>query len=117
MNIREYIGIANKDCRDALDEEIKDDFENYVFENVWCIVAEQLPTKEDHERDVHNAIDVWFDDVQIMCRTEEIADTIANILDKISGERMAHTGYYDPEEDERSGEVDDHTGWWYVDFD
>jgi hypothetical protein len=28
-----------------------------------------------------------------------------------------HTGYYNPEDDEHSNEVDDHTGWWYVDYD
>ena len=29
-------------------------------------------------------------------------------------EICVNTGYYDPEEDERNGEKDKHTGWWYV---
>lgn len=36
-------------------------------------------------------------------------------LYKAQGEEIiVNTGYYDPIEDERSGEVDRYTGWWYV---
>ena len=118
MNISEYVFIANKQ-RDALDEEIKQDFENHIFLNVWECFVEHLPTASDMEDDDCNSIDIWYSESanEILCRSEELADMIANILEGISGEREAHIGYYDPEEDERSGEVDELTGWWYVDFD
>ena len=119
MNIREYVFIANKERRDALDEEIKDEFENHVFENVWEEFIRCLPQEEDWAKDNSNSIDVWYyaDADEILCRTEELADMIANILDRISGDPIAHTGYYDPEEDKKDNCVDDRTGWWYVDFD
>jgi len=61
--------------------------------------------------------EVIDDGDQLLCSTETVADLVANYIDELCGDRVSHTGYYDPEEDERSGEVDDHTGWYYVDFD
>lgn len=61
--------------------------------------------------------DYWYDGENILCRTEEQSETIAYFLDEVIGDSVTHTGYYDPKEDERSGEVDDHTGYYYVDFD
>ena len=46
---------------------------------------------------------------------EEIADLIDDYL--FVGESCCHTGYYDPEEDKRSNEVDENTGWYYINFD
>lgn len=111
MNILEYTA-----CTDA---EARYDFESHIFENVWYEFVKHLPTPEDHENDTINAIDVWYSEVsdEIMCRTEELAEMIANILDGISGEHEAHTGYYDPEIDEEDDCVDDRTGWWAVDYD
>lgn len=56
---------------------------------------------------------IWTDGDMVLCPTEELAESIADILDA-QGSDMAVTGYYDPEEDERNGETDDHTGFWYV---
>ena len=108
MSIMDYIGCKNTDHRE--------DFENHVFENVWDRFCKHLPTEEDY---AHNSIDIWYyeDADEILCRTEEQADAIAGILDDISGEHMAHTGYYDPEEDEKDDCVDGRTGWYYVDWD
>lgn len=49
----------------------------------------------------------------ILCKTEESANAIADFLEELGFEEV-NTGYYDPEEDERCGEVDKYTGWWYV---
>lgn len=63
--------------------------------------------------------DVWspFGD-EILCRTESAADALVDMLEclyRTQGEEvLVNTGYYDPEEDEKNGEVDRHTGWWYV---
>lgn len=66
-------------------------------------------------------VSVWSDGSEILCRTEEVADAIADAIDDMDRaqglDAIAHTGYYDPDEDELEGCVDDHTGWWYVDLD
>jgi len=111
MNILEYTACT--------DEEARFDFESHIFENVWYEFVKHLPQEEDWANDTHNSIDIWYyaDADEILCRSEELADMVANILEGISGEHEAHIGYYDPEEDEKDNCVDDRTGWWYVDFD
>ena len=111
MNITQYISNKNADERE--------DFESHVFENVWREFTLHLPTTADMEYDDCNSIDIWYSESadEILCRSEELADMIANIIEGISGEHEAHTGYYDPDEDERAGEVDEYTGWYYVDYD
>ena len=105
MNILEFL-----DCTDA---EVRADWEWHVADNVFNCFLSSLPTKPSPEV----WADVWTDGTEILCRTEAIAKRIADGLDAIVGDKFTHYHYYDPEEDERSGEVDDHTGWWYVDFD
>lgn len=65
--------------------------------------------------------DVWTGGDEILCKTESAADAIADLIEqlyKTQGEEvLINTGYYDPEEDERSGETDRYTGWWYVNID
>ena len=111
MNILQYTVSTDADERY--------DFESHIFENVYEEFAKHLPSPEDHENDTSNSIDIWYSEVsgEIMCRTEELANMVAKILNGISGEHEAHTGYYDPESDEESGCVDDRTGWWAVDYD
>ena len=114
MNILEYTV-----CEDPA---ARFDFESHIFENVWYGVVEHLPTKEALDKDMeagYNSIDIWYDSDkdEIMCRTEELANIIANIIEGISGEKEAHTGYFDPEEDERDNCVDENTGWYYVTYD
>lgn len=110
MNILQYTASTDADERY--------DFESHIFENVWYEFVKHLPQEADWARD-KDSISIWhYEDAdEIMCRTEEIADRIADILEGISGEHEAHIGYYDPEEDEKDNCVDDRTGWWYVDFD
>lgn len=57
----------------------------------------------------------WTNGSEILCRTEESANTIADLLDAMG--YTAHTSYYDPAEDEKAGETDRLTGWWEVDVD
>ena len=111
MNILQYTVSTDADERY--------DFESHIFENVWYEFVKHLPKEEDWAKDTCNSIDVWhYEDAdEILCRTEELADMIADILEGISGEHEAHIGYYDPEEDEKDNCVDDRTGWWYVDYD
>ena len=53
---------------------------------------------------------------EFLVYTEEEADRLADFLEAL-GFDYARTGYYDPEEDEREGCVDDLTGKWYVSVD
>ena len=105
MNITEYIN--------STDAEERVDFESHVFENVWYRFVKHLPQEEDY---AHNSVDVWYyaDADEILCRSEELAEMIADMLDEISGEHEAHTGYYDPDEDEKDDCVDGRTGWYVV---
>ena len=72
-------------------------------------ILELLPRKPVHG--------YWYDGEEILTPDEIGADAVADFIDALVGERISHTGFYDPHEDERSGEVDDHTGYYYVDFD
>lgn len=62
--------------------------------------------------------DIWSSGDEILCKTEEVADALADMFEclyRVQGEEiLVNTGYYDPVEDERNGEVDRYTGWWYV---
>lgn len=59
--------------------------------------------------------DIWQVGDEILCPKEETADAIADFLEAMGFEEV-NTGYYDPAEDEKSGEVDRLTGYYYVSF-
>lgn len=105
ISIVGYIG-----CRD---KEIRRDYEEHIYDNVFSNFLSALPLNPPEPI----SVDLWTDGTEILCRTEALADMIADGLDKIAGTPESHTGYYDPFEDARSGETDDHTGWYYIDFD
>ena len=111
MNIREYI-----ECKD---EDLRHDFEEHIFENVFDLVWSVLPKHNGDDDDMRREHPLWADELEgeIECATEHLADIVANIIEAISGEKEAHTGYYDPREDELDDCVDSRTGWYYVDFD
>ena len=50
---------------------------------------------------------------EILCPDEQTANVMAGLLEA-AGYDTPCTGYYDPDEDQRSGETDDVTGYWYV---
>lgn len=52
----------------------------------------------------------------ILCEEREEVEIIANFFDQLYGVATACTGYYDPEEDKRSGTIDECTGYHYVNF-
>jgi hypothetical protein len=57
-----------------------------------------------------------FQDIQslIVSKDEATVNRIADMLDSMGFDAV--TGYFDPKEDERSGEVDSLTGYYYVDI-
>lgn len=54
----------------------------------------------------------WANDEEILSKNECAINHVADLLDTIGYDAV--TGYYDPEEDERNGEVDEYTGYYYV---
>ena len=62
--------------------------------------------------------DIWTVGDEILCKTEEVTDALADMFEclyRAQGEDiLVVTGYYDPVEDEKYGQVDRCTGWWFV---
>lgn len=54
------------------------------------------------------------DGENILCKTYEDAQKVADYIDEKAGRAISATGFYDPEEDKRMGYVDKYTGWYYV---
>lgn len=82
-------------------------------------IIEMLP-KEPRSYDVSDNPGFWTDGTEILCPTETECEIVADFLRDILNEYEdidVHTGYYDPFEDAKSGEQDDHTGFYYIDFD
>lgn len=73
-------------------------------------ICNQLP-KEPYE--FNGKMETWAVKDEILCDREDVAEIIADILESIGFDEVT-TGYYDPEEDKRNGEVDKFTGWYYV---
>lgn len=61
----------------------------------------------------YNKHGIWSNGEEIMCKTKEQAEAIADLLEDC-GMDCTLTGYYDPKEDARNNEVDEYTGYYYV---
>lgn len=86
--------------------------DNDLFEamerNTWSYLIQCLKKYEGVNRHGFRA-----NGEEILCKTKEAAETLANFLEDIGFDKVL-TGYYDPEEDKRNGTVDNNTGCWYV---
>lgn len=51
---------------------------------------------------------------EILVDDESKAEAVADFIEDLVGGQFVNTGYYDPEEDERNGETDQDTGYYYV---
>lgn len=71
-----------------------------------CQSLPQIPTQDEP---------FWSNGWLILANSAEKANEMADYLDETFG-AVSVTGYYDPEEDERNGDVDMMTGYWYVDI-
>ena len=86
---------------------IKSEFENHVFD-VWNRFVRNMPCYPE------DGCDRWCDGENILCKTYEDAQKVADYIDEKAGRAISATGFYDPEEDKRMGCVDKYTGWYYV---
>ena len=71
----------------------------------------------DFTNDPNSDLRFWTNGEDILCETEEDCETVADFIRCLFKDIDVHTGYYDPEEDRRNGEVDCCTGYYYIDFD
>lgn len=57
---------------------------------------------------------------EILAKTEQACNDLADLIESLYMEQdeevLITTGYYDPAEDEKTGEVDSFTGWYYIDM-
>lgn len=84
-------------------------------QDLWGDIINSLPKTPDFDRNGKNK-GFWTNGELILCPTAEAAENIADFLENLGITDYAVTGYYDPEADERSDEVDDCTGWYYADI-
>lgn len=85
------------------------DIQDFFYAISECI-PHDVPDKDD--------VLIWTDGDEILCKTEWLAEALADIIDKLAGDSVTHTGYYDPEEDAKEpyGPFKT-TGWHYISFD
>lgn len=88
--------------------------EEELFDWIWDSIMASMNVAVKNGDYTKNHI--WHDGSEILCDTEERAEAIADFFEAL-GFGDVHTGYFDPEEDERNGEVDSHTAWYYVAWD
>lgn len=80
------------------------------------MLLERLP-KSPVIRAVSGKPGCWSDGGMILCPTEASCENIADFLQDILRDTIeVHAGYYDPDEDRRNQECDDHTGFYYISF-
>lgn len=83
------------------------------FAKLINAITDSLP--HNPEKALWNHGKIWSEDSdEILCKDKQTATAIADLIDAIYGESITNTGYYDPVEDERNGDVDSRTGYWYV---
>lgn len=58
----------------------------------------------------------WTDGEKILSKDERGVNGIADLLDDIAGFGICSGGYYDPEEDKRTGCTDQYTGYHYIEL-
>lgn len=107
-------------CADEIKRAVKEKDEalaaQKILEALWTICNEH--TNENEHQRVFCAGDMEF-----LFDSEEKADAMADVIDLAFGDSvysvysLSRTGYYDPEEDNRDGCVDEFTGKWYASWD
>lgn len=78
---------------------------------LWNFIYEKL---SGGYKSQFTGVEMWSDGSEILVNNENAAEYIADFLEALGYE--AHTGYYDPKQDERDGCVDEHTGYYYINF-
>lgn len=93
-------------------EEYEDSNRLYsVFENIGAMLN---ASKE------NGTTDMWFDGERILSPNKSdinwITTFFEELIDETKVDFLTMTGYYNPEEDKRNNEVDNHTGNYYLEI-
>ena len=95
-------------------------YENRVgAEHLVEQMIQHLP-REPRSNDPNDDPGFWTNGTDILCPSEVECEAVADFIEDVLREESTmtvHTGYYDPNEDDRSGERDRCTGFHYIDFD
>lgn len=97
-------GFAN-DLLNAIEEKDEEMTAAAVYNAMWVLVNE-------HEGKV-----LTCNGDEFVFKTEDGSESFADLVDQMFGERVARTGWYDPEEDAKDGVNDVFTGKYYVNMD
>ena len=96
-----------------------DDYDDYMTD-AWDVldsIINRLPNVWNNDFDT-SGVEIATNGYELLFKYECDCERIADLLDeKVFCCPETHTGYYNPEEDERSGETDANTGWYYIDWD
>lgn len=84
--------------------------------NMLCSALYEKPFTTRNTSDGSPVV-IWSDSEKILCEDKLVIDLIADMLDAQAGYGIACTGWYDREEDEACGTVDEYTGNYYVTID
>ena len=86
-----------------------------ISEFLWEFLINQVKAAMEDKPFSNRLGKYWTDGNEFLFEDEDDAEYFADFLEILGFD--SHTGYYDPEEDARNRETDDHTGWYYVDVD
>lgn len=89
-------------------------FTNKRGEMFLKIFPRQYPSIETAHAAMQSDYQEKYDKSMIVSKDETTVNRIADMLDSMGFDAV--TGYFNPEEDKRSGEVDSLTGYYYVDI-
>lgn len=96
--------LESADAPDRIDRFLKD--------LLWALPKEPRGSPDDDPG-------FWTDGSEILCPSEIGSEILATFLEDVFRELSSiatHTGHYDPKEDIRNDEVDERTGFYYVEF-
>lgn len=93
-----------KELQQAIEWKDEEYAASSIFKMLWTMCNE-------HQADGVRCAGDW----EFLFDTETEANSFANVME-LAGVQ-SRTGYYDPEEDEREGCVDEFTGKWYASWD
>ena len=85
--------------------------ENFQYaENLFAAIVEALNNTE------VDSPKFWTDGEKILSKDQTLLNAVADLIDGVAGYGVCCTGYYDPEEDERTNCTDEYTGNYYVEL-
>lgn len=95
--------------REKIESEIKKHPDNPS--DAYYSIIERFSNPPEYDEDI-----LWSCGTLLLSPSEKTVNVIADIFEERYPQLCMVTGYYEPEEDERMGEVDECTGFYYVDI-